>query len=189
MNSTRYHTGLAITLLAMASLTSFSAESLPPGQVDFGKILPPDSGGDFVEVNIKSNLINMAARLAAKSEPEVAEVLRGVQAIRVNVVGLNNSNRAATQERVKTIRSELGTQGWERIVFAQSDKEDVGVYLKTRGDETVQGLVVTVMEGDKQAVLVNIVGDFNPDKLAMLGEKFNIDPLKKMAGPFKKSNP
>jgi hypothetical protein len=171
---------IGLTLFVAASLAALAAESSAPGYVDFGTLIPPSAGGEFVEVQIKSNLISIAARLAENAEPEIAEVLRGLQAIRVNVVGLNEANRAATQERVKTIRTQLETQGWERIVTAQDGKQDVGVYVKTRGDEAVLGVVVTVLDGDKQAVLVNVVGDLKPEKLAMIGEKFNIDPLKRI---------
>jgi MoaA/NifB/PqqE/SkfB family radical SAM enzyme len=128
----------------------------------------------------------MVARLTKKEEPEVAELLRGLQLIRVNVIGLNEENRAEIQERVKTIRAELDAQGWESIVTAQQKNEDVRIYLKIRGDEAVQGLVVTVLEGNKQAVLVNIVGDIKPEKLAEVGEQFNIDPLKKIGRGLKK---
>ena len=65
---------------------------------------------------------------------------------------------------------------------AQKKDEDVGVYIKTRGEEAVQGVVVTVIDGNKEAVLVNIVGDIKPEKLAIIGERFNIEPLKKIGG-------
>jgi len=65
-------------------------------------------------------------------------------------------------------------------VAVQKKGEDVGVFLKTRGEETIEGLVVTVLDGRKEAVLVNIVGDIKPEKIAVVGEKLNIDPLKKI---------
>jgi hypothetical protein len=34
------------------------------------------------------------------------------------------------------------------------------------------------MQGDGHAVFVNVVGDIRPEKLAMVGERFNIEPLK-----------
>jgi hypothetical protein len=83
-------------------------------------------------------------------------------------------------DRVKAIRSQLDGDGWERIVTAQQKTQDVGVYLKTRGPETVEGVVVTVLDGNKQAVLINVVGDIQPEKLGILGDRFNIDPLKKL---------
>ena len=183
-HSIRYIPALAIICVAI-SLNVY-AENPAPGYVDFGKFSPSASGGEFVEVNVKSNLIAMVARLTKKEEPEVAELLSGLQLIRVNVIGLNEENRAEIQERVKTIRGELDAQGWESIVTAQQKNEDVRIYLKIRGDEAVQGLVVTILEGNKQAVLVNIVGDIKPEKLAEVGEQFNIDPLKKIGRGLKK---
>jgi hypothetical protein len=174
----RYALGLAV--LSTAISISVHAGNQPPGYVDFGKFSPPSSGGEFVEVHIKNNLISMVARLAEKEEPEVAELLRGLQLVRVNVIGLDDENRAEMEQRVKKIRSELDAQGWERIVTAQKKDEDVSVYVKTRGEEAVEGIVVTVLGGKGEAVLVNIVGDIKPEKIAVIGERLNIDPLKKI---------
>ena len=152
----------------------------PPGYVDFGRFSAPASGGEFVEVNVKANLISMVARLAEKQEPEAAELLRGLQMVRVNVIGLDDENRADVQKRVAKIRSDLDGHGWERVVTSQKKDEDVAIFLKMRGSEAVEGLVVTVVEGNRQAVLVNIVGDIKPEKIAVVGERLNIEPLKKI---------
>ena len=177
-----------LALAALSALTSFGTQAAdnPPGYVDFGKFTPPSSGGEFVEVHIKSNLIAMVARLAEKSDPDVAELLRGLQLVRVNVVGLDDGNRGEMEKRVKNIRTELDSHGWERVVTAQQKDQDVGVYLKTRGQEAVEGLVVTVIEGNHEAVLVNIVGDIKPEKIAVIGEKLNIEPLKKIGKEIEK---
>jgi len=173
---------------ALAGVLCFAAQDdkALAGYVDFGKLAAPASGGEFVEVQISSNLIGMAARLVEKSEPEVGEVIRGLKLIRVNVIGLTDENRAEMQKRVKTIRGELDAQKWERIVTAQKENEDVGIYLKMRGEEAVEGLVVTVLSGNKEAVLVNIVGNIQPDKIALIGERFNIEPLKEIGGSMPK---
>src|ERR1019366_1625970 len=110
-----------------------------------GKFSPGDSGSQFVEINVNSNLIAMVGRLAQKAEPDVAELLQGLHSIRVNVIGLNDENRADIETRIKAIRAQLDTQGWERIVAAQQKNEDVGVYLKTRGPDAVEGVVVMVL--------------------------------------------
>ena len=178
-NFTRNSLGVAL-LVALMQIGVQAAN--PAGYVDFGKLSPGDSGSQFVEVNVNSNLIAMVGRLAQKAEPDVAELLQGLHSIRVNVIGLNDENRADIETRIKAIRAQMDTQGWERIVAAQQKNEDVGVYLKTRGPDAVEGVVVMVLDGRKQAVLVNVVGDIKPEKLGMLGEKFNIDPLKKL-GP------
>ena len=176
--------------LAVAALTAGLAfnvlAGLSPGQVDFGKFTPPGDGGQFVEVQIKSNLLSLAAQLIEKQQPDVAKLLRSVQLVHVNVVGLTDENRAEVTQRVRQIQQDLAPQGWEQTVTVQDKKDDVGVYLKTRGGEAIQGLVITVCDGSKEAVLVNIVGDIQPEQVAELGEKLGIDPLKKIGKPMHK---
>lgn len=109
----------------------------------------------------------------------MAQLLRGLHQVRVNVIGLNDENRPDLEKRAQNIRKQLDKKGWERIVTAQKEGQDVSVYLKTQNKDTVQGLVVMVMDGSKQAVFVNVVGDIKPDQIAMLGEKLHIESLKK----------
>ncbi len=159
-------------------LTHASAEGLPPGQVDFGAFSPPEAGGQFVEVNLPGSLISMAARLVEKQQPEVAQLLGCLHLVHVNVIGLDDSNRQEMEKRTERIRHELDSKGWERIVAVHQQEQTVSVYLKTASKDTVQGLVVMVVDAQKQAVLVNVVGDIKPDQLALLGERLHIDPLK-----------
>lgn len=165
-------------LCGVLTLGLQAAEELP-GKVDFGSFTPA-SGAEFVEVNINSNLITMVLDLAKKSEPDIVEVLKGLKGVRVNVMGLTDENRADIQKRVSGIRKDLNAGGWERVVTAVQENHDVGVYVRTRGSEAVEGIVVTVIEDNKQAVLINVIGDIRPEKLAMVGERFHIEPLKKL---------
>jgi hypothetical protein len=165
--------GSAILALAGAG----RADTLPPGQIDFGSFKAP-SGAEFVEVNVTSSLISLATKFLEKDQPEAAQILKGLQLVHVNVIGLNEENRPELETRVQEIRKELEKKGWERIVKVQEKNQDVGVYLKTQNKDTVQGLVVVVLDGNKEAVFVNVVGDIKPEQLSMLGEKLHIDPLK-----------
>ena len=166
--------------LCVAMGTAVWAEDLLPGQVDFGTFSPPKGGAEFVEVNVPSSLISLAARLVQKEEPDVAQLLNGLKLVRVNVIGLDEQNRAEMQKRAQKIRKELGSKGWERIVTAQQKDQDVSIYLRMTDQGAVQGLAAVVIDGNEHAVFVNIVGDINPEQLAMLGDKLHIDPLKKI---------
>src|SRR6516225_10156434 len=166
-------------IIPLAVATNVRAEALPAGQVDFGT-LTSSAGGEFVEVNVTTSLVSLATKFLEKDDPDVAQVLKGLQMIRVNVVGVGDDNRADIEARVQGIRKDLEAKGWERIVKVQEKGQDVGVYLKTQNKDTVQGVVVVVMDGKKEAVFVNVVGDIKPEQLSMLGEKLHIDPLKKI---------
>ena len=184
------HRNTALTaltaLLSLSLITPTFADSgskSAAAEVDFGKWMPPAHGGEFVEVNLKENILGMAARLATKDQPEIAELLGGIHSIRVNVIGLDDGNRGDTTDRIKVLRGKLDSAGWERVVTANENHSDVAVHLMTHGKEAVEGLVVSVLEDGKQAVVVNIVGDIRPEKLAVIGEKFGIEPLKQLGVP------
>ncbi|HEY6228529.1 MAG TPA: DUF4252 domain-containing protein [Verrucomicrobiae bacterium] len=171
-NSIRSLVAAGAVCLALAS----AVRADEGGFVDFGT-LNPTGENQFVEVNIKSNLIAMVAALTKKTEPEVTQVIEGLKQIRVNVLGLTKENRDDMKNRVKTIRDGLDKAGWERIVTAVEKNQDVGIFLKTKDAKTVEGVCVTVLEKN-QVVLVNVVGNIQPEKLSMVGERFDVEPLK-----------
>jgi hypothetical protein len=171
--------------LITASL-SLTARAESPGVVDFGKFTPPGKGSGFVEVHVRSNLLALAAQLLEKQQPEAAKLLRNVQLVRINVVGLTEENREEMQNRIQKIRQDLDGRGWERNVNVQGKAgEDVGVYTQTRGTEALAGVAITVID-PKNVVLVNVVGDIRPEQIAALGESLNIKPLKEIGDTVKK---
>jgi hypothetical protein len=169
---------VGIATLCVAMSAPVWAEDLPPGQLDFGTFSPPSGDREFVEVNLPPGLIALGASLVEKDEPDVAKLLGGLKRVRVNVIGLDESNRAEMQKRAQKIRNDLASKGWERIVAAQEKGQDVGVYLKMADTGVVQGLVALVMDRKEHAVFVNIVGEIKPEQLTTLGEKLHLDPLK-----------
>ncbi|HYA79032.1 MAG TPA: DUF4252 domain-containing protein [Candidatus Nitrosopolaris sp.] len=180
---------LAIAVLAAGVSLNVLADP-PSGQVDFGNFTPSGDGGEFVEIQIKSNLLSLAAQVVEKQEPNAARLLRSVQLVHVNVIGLTDANRADLVKRVRQIRHDLDAQGWDHNVAVQEkDGQDVGIYTKTRGGEALAGLVVTVIDPNDSVVLINIVGDIRPEQVAALGDKLDIKPLKDVGAALKEAAP
>ena len=177
----RFTLSAALCVFAAAA----QAQTQPAGYVDFGK-LSDSADGDSIEVNIKGTLLSFAAKIAEKSEPKASELLKNLHQVRVNVLKLSEKNRDQITEHAKSIRARLTTDKWEQVVSVQEKNEDVGVFVKM-SEEAIQGLVVTVIEGGKEAVFVNIVGNIRAEQLAEVADQLNIEPLKKMAGKLKKS--
>jgi hypothetical protein len=184
--NTLFRAALGAAFLCAAITTGTYAQEKSAGYAEFGRFEPSVTKGQFVEINIRANLISMAAKLAEKQEPEIAELLRGLQLVRVNVISLTEENRAEIKERVMAIRGELDAAGWEPVVTVRAENEDVGIYIKTRGEEAVEGIVVTVLASKGEAVLVNIVGNINPEKIGVISERFNLPPLAQAASFLKK---
>jgi Domain of unknown function (DUF4252) len=161
----------------LALTTAGRADS---GAFDFGELKPPGAGGEYVEVNIKGNLLAIVAKLAEKEQPDAADFLKSIHSIKVNVIGLDDANREVNERKIVELRNQLEGKGWEKNVTVKDHNSDVAVYTKLRGQEAVEGVVVTVIDDHKEAVLVNVVGDVRPEKLAALGERFDIEPLRKL---------
>jgi hypothetical protein len=175
----------AAALAAAFTLTAHAA-SVRPGQVDFGTFSPPAGGGQFVEINISDTLFSLATSLVEKPEPALAGLLKGLHRVHVTVVGLDDQNRGELKERMATIRKDLDAKAWERVVTVRQQAQDVAIFLKTAEGNSVEGLVVTVLEEGKQAVFINVVGNIRPDQLSLLGERFRIEELKKAGKAVKR---
>ena len=172
---------LAAATLSLALPIISHAADVESGAIDIGQLIP-SAKGEFVEVNLSSAMLKFAARIAAHEEPETAELIRNLKSIRINVVGMDDSNRAATVGQIETVRRKLETQGWTKLVTVREkeDGDNVDIHVKQRGDDAIDGLVVTVLDRQGQAVFVNIVGNINADQIAVIAEKFDIEPLRRI---------
>jgi hypothetical protein len=172
---------LAAATVSLALTTFAPAAETDSGAIDIGQLMP-SAKGQFVEVNLSAAMLKFAARIAARQEPEAAELIRNLKSIRVNVIGLDDSNRAATVEQIESVRRKLESQGWTKMVTVREHNggDNVDVHVKQRGEEAIDGLVVTVLDKKGEAVFVNIVGNINADQLAQLADKFDIEPLRKV---------
>ena len=65
------------------------------------------------------------------------------------------------------------------MVKVQESTQDVAIFVKHRGDEAIEGVVITILEDSKQAVFINVVGDIRPEKIALIGERLGIEPLQR----------
>jgi len=178
----------AASLAAALSLSAFGAES-EPGYVDLGKLVPA-AKGQYVEVNLSAAMLKFAAKLAAREEPEAAALISNLKHVRVNVVSLDDSNREGAIKHIDSIRRKLEADGWTQMVTVRekNDGSNVDVHVKQRGEEVIDGIVVTVIDDKGEAVLVNIVGNISADQIAKVAENLNIEPLQHVRVKMKHKN-
>jgi hypothetical protein len=174
--------------LGLATLAARAAE---PGFVDLGTLKGADDA-QFVEVNLGAPLLKFASVVVAKHDADAAALLRSLKRVHVNVVALNDTNRADATQRVQAFRRQLETEGWQRVVTVRESvkADDVVIFAKMGADDSVEGLVVTVLEsGQSQAVVVNVVGNIKPEQLAALSRHLEIEGLEhvKLPEPAKRS--
>lgn len=169
---------LATVCAAGLALSATFATAAEPGYIDFGPALSGASSTRNIEINLPEPLLAFAATLAKGHEPDAAALIKDLKQVRVNVLGLDDKNRADLTARVQKIRTDLAAQGWLRAVNVQDNGDDVAVLVKMGRNSAIEGLAVTVLSKSNDAVFVNIVGNIDPARIAALGEKYGIDHLK-----------
>ena len=158
------------------------------GAVDIDKLMPGDRKGERVSVELTRPLLSIAAAFARQQEPEAAQLIDSLKLIRVRVGQFGEEGKAQAKESFTAARKTIEAAGWQKVVSVQDKDDDAAVHLKMRGEEAIEGLLVTVISGDREAVVVNIVGNLKPEQLAKLGARLNIEPMKKAGELFEKKD-
>lgn len=172
---------IAAAAFSAAFVASTFAANEEPGYVDIGELIP-SAKGEFVEVNLSPALLKFAARIARHHEPDAANIVGDLKRIRVNVVELDDSNRAETLKKFEDVRRTLEAQGWTPMVTVREKNggDNVSVHAKQLNDDVIEGLVITIVDKKGEAVFVNIVGNISADKIGELAEKYDIEPLRRV---------
>lgn len=153
--------------LALA-LVAGPALALQPGTAGEEGNFPFEELGLFkgervsVDVNLQGAMIRLAAALLDTEEPELAELIKGIERIRAQVIESGLEDPSGVRGRMAEGVKWLEERGWSRTFKMSEDDEEVHVYVRDQGDVLV-GITVLAFEGD-EATAVNIVGTIDPEK-------------------------
>ena len=174
----------ALWLLPALILSPALAESNPlekiPGYVD-GSAFVELAGDDAttIEVSLHGALLKALAGI----DPELSEIIGGLESIHAVVLEIEDSD---TADRVRDLMSrtekKLIGQKWERLARIK-DGESVIKVLVLNDEKAIRGLTIMVAEFDEdQIVFVNIAGEIDLAALAKLGEQLDIPGLDQLGG-------
>ena len=148
-----------------------------PGYVDVEKMGSWFESEANVEVNVKGALLNMIAEASRFEDPDLSVMLHRLKAIQVRAYELSYDDFGRASGKLKDFGRVLERDGWETVVRAREDDEHVEMYLRTNGMR-IAGLVVLALDMDEgEAVMVNIVGEIDPDEIGRLSRRFNFGVL------------
>ncbi len=172
---------IAVATLSLAFVVSSFAGETDAGLVDFGR-LAPSAHGQFVELNLSQGMLKFAAKIASCQDSDAAELIGNLRQIRINVVGTDDSNRADTVGKIRALSHKLESEGWTQVATIRDGRGggDVNVHVKQHGDDIIDGVVVTVLNENGEAVFINVVGNISADKLGVIAEKLGINQLRNL---------
>ena len=176
-----FGTFLAVAALSMASVVPVFAGEVDAGSVDFGRLLP-SAHGQFVDINLSQGMLKFAAKIAADQESAAADLIGNLKQIRINVVGMDDSNRADTVGKVQALGRELELEGWTQVAAVRDGNsgDNINVHIKQHGADIIDGVVVTVLNQNGEAVFINVVGNIRVDQLGVIAEKLGLDQLRNL---------
>ena len=158
------------TLFLAAALLASTLHAQPieehPGYfpLDELQFLSPDDLS--VEINLRGAMLRLIGKVAADDDPEFAQVMNNLEAIRVQIAPLDRLQADDVRKGLDTGVAMLENKGWYRMVMTREEGEEVHIYGRER-DGDLQGLTVLAMEDD-EVIILNLVGRIDPDQLGSL---------------------
>ncbi len=151
-----------------------------PGYIEFSSLdlfdgPEPEAS---IEIYLKDPLLDLVAAATRSEDEELANMLAGLNLIRVNVYHKaedQDLDASYDYERITARLSTLTLPDWERVVQVREPDQRVQFYVRTE-DETIVGLLVLVGNPD-EFVCINIVGSLDLAQVGRIGRKFDIAPL------------
>ena len=160
---------ITIVSVALAVAGVCNAQTAPPAPIpgvvaleDLGAFGP---GGAEIDVDLQGPMVQLVAAAASENDPDVAELLRSIQRIRV-LSGVPEADWPQNRDRFEEVTTGLEGKGWSRIVRVRDEDELIIVLVLPSGDRFA-GMTVMVLEEDELA-LVNIAGDIDPAAIGRL---------------------
>ncbi len=165
--------GLALTAGA-GTLYAQDGLEADPGYVDLSEFDRQFGNEATFEVNIKGKLMSLVAEASREDDPELAELLHRLRAIQVRGFPMTRAQHRLMERRTEEMAGQLEDYGWDTVVRLRDYGQYVDVYVKENAD-FIEGLLMMVVDAEvNETVLINIVGDIEPDELGRIGSKFDI---------------
>jgi hypothetical protein len=146
-----------------------------PGFVD-GSAFLALAGEDTttVEVNLHGSIL----RAVLAFDPELKELVAGLESIHAVILGYEENGRAAKAlDLMRRTERKLIDRDWEVLTRVKDGESNVTV-LVLNDEESIQGLVVLVADaGGHEVVFANIAGTVDLAAIAKLGESLEIPGL------------
>jgi hypothetical protein len=134
---------------------------------------------ESVDVNLDASMLQLASKFLSKDDADevrVKNLVSKLKGVYVRSFEFDKEGQYSMSD-VESIRSQLKSPTWSRIVAVKGKGENSEVYLNKQGNE-IGGLVVIAAE-PKELTVVHIDGPIDPEDLAQLQGHMGIPKLGK----------
>jgi hypothetical protein len=168
--------GIILGLALSLPLAALSAIKMP---VDLDKLAARAT--ESVDVNLDAAMLQLASKFLSKDDADqvrVKNLVSKLKGVYVRSFEFDKEGQYSMSD-VESIRKQLKTPAWSRIVGVKGKGENSEIFLNKQGNE-IGGLVVIAAE-PKELTIVHIDGPINPEDLTELQGHMGIPKIGKEA--------
>lgn len=125
-----------------------------------------------ISLSIGPALLRFAAR-HVDDDPEVQALLRSLDGVRVRIYEVDgDAERVAS--RMQNMSTNLQADGWEPVMLVRQEDEQAHMLMRTVNGK-ICGMTVLVLDGNSEAVVVNLMGDIQPEQFGEVMVALDVD--------------
>ena len=163
---------LAVALSLSLTACGITAPRSSDGYADLDSLGLRDTDR-VISLSIGPALLGFAARHIDDDEPEVRELLQSLDGVRIRVYEVDgDATRVAG--RMDRMSRELQQDGWEPVMLMRKEDEQAHMLVRVV-DGRMCGMTVLVLDGDSEAVVVNLMGTFEPEQFGRMMAALDVD--------------
>lgn len=162
---------LPVLLLVLLTACGITAPRSNAGYADLDSLGINDTDR-VISISIGPTLLNLAARYI-DDDPEVRDLLRSLDGVRVRIYEVDgDAERVAG--RMQNMSLDLQGDGWEPVMLIREEKEQVHMLMRTVDGE-IRGMTVLVLDGQSEAVIVNLMGEIKSEQFGEVMVALDVD--------------
>lgn len=173
---------LALSLLPAQLATAEDKDAKDhPGYVEGSQFVDLiDEDGDLIEISLDRKLLKLfSGRALKRLDSDIGTILSDLVAMNA-VIGEVSDNHEEARAELDSIRKKVERDGWDRFVRVRENGDEYTAYIHVNEDdeEVVDGLLVIGFHDEgKELLFVNIAGNIDMERIAMLGVRFKVPGL------------
>ena len=125
-----------------------------------------------INISLGPTVLHFAARYI-DDDPEVRDLLRSLDGVRVRIYEVDGDVQKVAV-RMEDMSTNLQQDGWEPVMLVREQDEQVHMLMRTV-DGQICGMTVLVLDGDSEAVIVNLMGEIRPEQFSDVMVALDVD--------------
>jgi hypothetical protein len=160
-------------LVVTLSLTAcgITAPRSGPGYADLQSPGVWDTDRQF-SLSLGPTVMRFAAR-HIEDDPETEALLRSLEGVRISIYEIDGDS-ARVANRMDLMQSDLSEHGWEPVMIVREGNERTHMMIQQTGGQ-VHGLTLLTSDGDSEAVVINLIGDIQPEMFSDVMIALDVD--------------